>query len=256
MKDGFSKSSKISLAAVWDLVSNIWHEQSEIDFLIKELRIGKQHRLIDVACGNGFHFLELANRGFKIDASDGDKENIFIVNEKVKNIEGDYSASSYYWQTVPRAYSNKYDFVLCLGTAITYFESWEEKALISSEGVVERLSLVLTNLKNLLNTNGKLVLGIADYYDSTSNNLTIEFAPKYVCGNMYSMSWNLFFDWVKHIKYFNCSIKNEMDEKSEINLVSHLFNYADLFELCNSIFDKVEIINKPSNLKDILIVCS
>src|SRR3989344_3426255 len=39
---------------------------NEVDFLIKALNLQKNDRIIDVACGNGRHSIELAKKGFRI----------------------------------------------------------------------------------------------------------------------------------------------------------------------------------------------
>ncbi|MDP3057152.1 MAG: class I SAM-dependent methyltransferase [bacterium] len=44
--------------------------QKDVDFLIKSLKLKKRDKILDVACGNGRHTIELKKRGYNIDGLD------------------------------------------------------------------------------------------------------------------------------------------------------------------------------------------
>ncbi len=251
-----SVANRNSLAQKWNIVSTIWHKSSEIDYLIDELGINQSCNLIDVACGNGFHVLELLKRGYHIDALDGDEGNIKILDYTAKELCLEVSAICGKWQNLPITLKPYYDKILCLGTSITYFESWDENITIKRDGMEDRLKDVIRKFKNIMCKDGQLVLGIADYYKWPSDQVTIQFDPKIIGGNTYKMTWQLDLDWKCGLKHFNCTIENNSNVESHIHLVSYLFDHAFLADICTSLFNDVKTINQPSNLKDILIVCS
>jgi len=56
----------------------------EVDFLIKSLRLTKKDRILDLACGNGRHVIELKKRGYDIEGLDFSSYLIKIAEEHAK----------------------------------------------------------------------------------------------------------------------------------------------------------------------------
>jgi len=58
--------------------------KSEVDFLIKTLKLKKADKILDIACGDGRHSIELAKRGYQVVGVDRSR---FLIKEANKNAE-------------------------------------------------------------------------------------------------------------------------------------------------------------------------
>jgi D-alanine-D-alanine ligase len=105
----------------------------EIDLIINTLNLTPQHRILDLACGQGRHTLELARRGFE-NVEGLDRSHYLIQKAKsrarkesltVKLREGDA-------RKIPVP-PDSFDFVLILGNSFGYFESPHEDRRVLEE---------------------------------------------------------------------------------------------------------------------------
>lgn len=95
--------------------------QTEVNFLVKNLRLKKKVKILDLACGHGRHTVEFARRGFVMTGQD---LNGFFLKEaakaakrakvKVRWIKSDM-------RQIP--FENEFDVVFNLFTAFGYFDS-------------------------------------------------------------------------------------------------------------------------------------
>jgi ubiquinone/menaquinone biosynthesis C-methylase UbiE len=58
--------------------------QKDVNFLIKALRLKKKDKILDIACGNGRHTIELKKRGYNIDGLDFSGYLIRIARKRAK----------------------------------------------------------------------------------------------------------------------------------------------------------------------------
>lgn len=58
--------------------------KKDVDFLIKSLKLKKGDRILDVACGNGRHTIELKKRGYNIDGLDFSSYLIGVAKKHAK----------------------------------------------------------------------------------------------------------------------------------------------------------------------------
>lgn len=132
------------LAAFGDIYSP-QRGKSEISFLIRQLRIKKNARVLDIACGQGRHAIPLARQGMNVTGIDTSasllraaKERALQSGVKVSFLKRD--------MRVYRA-NSKYDFIFVLGNSFGYFSDKDNMK-------------VLSNIADSLKTGGWLVLDL------------------------------------------------------------------------------------------------
>ena len=156
-----------------DVVEDKQITNKEIDLFTEFLGLDKNMVILDLACGQGRHTLELARRGFR-NVNGLDRSHFLI--RKAKNIcaaegltasfkEGDARKLPYQADT--------FDLVMILGNSFGYFESTEDDIKILKE------------VFRILKPNGRFLIDVAD-----GNYLRDNYSPR---------SW----EWIDH-KHFVC----------------------------------------------------
>jgi len=156
-----------------DVVEDKQITNKEIDLFTEFLGLDKNMEILDLACGQGRHTLELARRGFRY--VNGLDRSHFLIR-KAKNIcaaegltasfkEGDARKLPYQADT--------FDLVMILGNSFGYFESTEDDIKILKE------------VFRILKPNGRFLIDVAD-----GNYLRDNYSPR---------SW----EWIDH-KHFVC----------------------------------------------------
>jgi len=157
----------------------------EIDLIINTLNLTPQHRILDLACGQGRHTLELARRGFE-NIEGLDRSHYLIQKAKarakkeslnVKLREGDARKIP-----VPPDY---FDFVLILGNSFGYFETPHEDRK------------VLEEVFRVLKPWGQVLLDVAD--------------GEYLRGHFEPRSW----EWIDK-KYFVCRERSLAEDRNRL----------------------------------------
>jgi len=247
----------VSLANKWDIAAQIWHGDHErdliLDLLTKRLKGGAS--VLDCACGTGFHAILLHYHGFVVTATDIDNENIEILKQKQKNQGINFTVQQVGWLNLPKNLNKTFDCVLCLGSSITYYESWNERVrTLSKDTSIED---VLMSLKSMLAPDGKLVLGISRHYDKNINGTSVSFNPKNIDGHTYRMEWKLRYDWLKMFKVWECDILEQPSGNDySFSLISHLIDLNDLKNICVKNFKDVEFVDPDCSFYDMFLVCS
>lgn len=247
----------VSLAKKWDIAAQIWHDDHEkaliLDLLTKRLKEGAS--VLDCACGTGFHAILLHYKGFAVTATDIDNENIEILKQKQESMGINFNVQNAGWLALPENLKKTFDCVICLGSSITYYESWDERARTLSEDV--SIKDVLGSLKTMLVPDGKLVLGISRHYDKNINGASVLFNPKNIEGHTYRMEWKLRYDWSKMFKEWECNILEQPSGNDySFSLISHLIDLNDLMNICRESFNNVEFVDLDCSFYDVFLVCS
>ena len=89
--------------------------RAEGEFFIEQLRSYGVERVLDVACGTGFHSLRLLSAGFDVVSADGSPEMLaraFKNAEKRGHILRTVQAD---WRWLNRTIHEQFDAVICLG---------------------------------------------------------------------------------------------------------------------------------------------
>ena len=122
----------------------------ELDLFIDVLGLSKEDTILDLACGQGRHSLELARRGFK-NVYGLDRSHYLVNKAKQINLIEGLSANFKEGDARRLTYpADMFDAVMILGNSFGYFESMEDDAKILKE--------VLRVLKPF----GRFLLDVAD----------------------------------------------------------------------------------------------
>ncbi len=112
----------------WDeLIDWRGRAQSEGQFFIDILRARGKERVLDVACGTGFHSVRLTEAGFDVTAADGSAAMVakaFDNGQKrgliLKTTQAD-------WRWLNRDIHGKYDAIICLGNSFTHLHDEKDR---------------------------------------------------------------------------------------------------------------------------------
>jgi SAM-dependent methyltransferase len=130
-----------------------------IDLIERQIPGLKGLRILDLACGNGRHTLELVKRGYNVTGIDISDQLLNIAREKAANLKKEIlflNADMRYFK-----FPFKFDVIINLFTSFGYFETDEQNEL-----VIHRIS-------KTLNQNGTFVL---DFFNS--NHIINNFIPR------------------------------------------------------------------------------
>jgi ubiquinone/menaquinone biosynthesis C-methylase UbiE len=119
------------LALTYDLF-NDWPTRlaREIPWLEGWLGEAGGRRILDAACGTGWHALALAQRGFEVTGADLSPGMIARARDNAarEGVAVDFVVAAF--QELPRVLASKFDAVLCLGNSLPHVI--EEEALLAS----------------------------------------------------------------------------------------------------------------------------
>lgn len=133
-----------------DVFENNLNTEQDVSALIEATRIRPQDHLLDLCCGQGRHSLELAKRGYHhISGVDRSRYLVRLARKRAKALNLPVQFSEGDARHV-RLKESSIDCAFLLGNSFGYFEKEEDDIA------------VLTNLKRILKSNGKVVLDIVD----------------------------------------------------------------------------------------------
>jgi SAM-dependent methyltransferase len=100
---------------------------SEGHFFIDILRARGKEKVLDVACGTGFHSVQLLQAGFDVTSADGSAamlakafDNATACNLILKTVQAD-------WRWLNRDVHGKFDAIICLGNSFTHLHDEEDR---------------------------------------------------------------------------------------------------------------------------------
>lgn len=170
-----------------DVVDDDLITTTEIDMFSQILALDTGHAILDLACGQGRHSLELARRGFK-NIYGLDRSHYLIQKAKSLNQKENLSVSFKEGDARKLPYANDtFDVVMILGNSFGYFENIEDDMNILKE------------VYRVLKPNGKFLIDLAD-----GDYLRAHFSPR---------SW----EWLDN-KHFVCRERSLAGDK--IRLIS------------------------------------
>ena len=112
----------------WDeLIDWDGRAESEGQFFIDILKARGKERVLDVACGTGFHSVRLTEAGFDVTASDG---NAAMVAKAFENGQARgliLKTSQADWRWLNRDIHGKYDAIICLGNSFTHLHEEQDR---------------------------------------------------------------------------------------------------------------------------------
>lgn len=135
----------------WDqLIDWDGRAKAEGRFFIERLRQHGARKVLDVACGTGFHSVALLNAGFEVTSADGSPvmlakafENARRRGHILRTIHAD-------WRWLNRDVHDLYDAVVCLGNSFTHLhdENDRRKALAEYYATLRHDGILILDQRN------------------------------------------------------------------------------------------------------------
>ncbi len=139
----------------WDELIN-WEgrRRSENGFFERTLSEAGAHKVLDIACGTGYHTINLSLSGFEVTGADGSARMLAQAKENARQ-QGlkDIRFEEAEWTTLNQSFpgGSQFDAVICLGNALTHlFEEDERKK-------------ALKEIHSLLNPGGIAIIDQRNY---------------------------------------------------------------------------------------------
>ncbi|MEI4233198.1 glycine/sarcosine N-methyltransferase [Roseovarius sp. D22-M7] len=124
--DHYRKEYVRTFVDKWDeLIDWRARAESEGQFFIDILRARGKERVLDVACGTGFHSVRLTEAGFDVTAADGSANMVAKAFQNGQARGLILKTAHADWRWLNRDIQGKYDAIICLGNSFTHLH--EEK---------------------------------------------------------------------------------------------------------------------------------
>ncbi len=110
-----------SFVGKWDQLID-WDARaaSEGQFFIDVLKKRGKEKVLDVACGTGFHSVQLKKAGFDVTSADGNAAMLAQAFENGKKHHMILKTVQADWRWLNRDIRGKYDAIICLGNSFTH----------------------------------------------------------------------------------------------------------------------------------------
>ncbi|WP_101067284.1 glycine/sarcosine N-methyltransferase [Roseovarius salinarum] len=149
--DHYRKEYVTTFVDKWDeLIDWQGRAQSEGQFFIDILRARGKERVLDVACGTGFHSVRLTEAGFDVTASDGSAAMVAKAFENGQKRGLILKTAQADWRWLNRDINGKYDAIICLGNSFThlYEESDRRRALAEFYAALKHDGILILDQRN------------------------------------------------------------------------------------------------------------
>ncbi len=149
--DHYRKEYVTSFVDKWDeLIDWRGRAESEGQFFIDILRARGKERVLDVACGTGFHSVRLTEAGFDVTAADGSAAMVAKAfhNGQARGLILKTAQAD--WRWLNRDINGKYDAIICLGNSFThlYQESDRRRALAEFYAALKHDGILILDQRN------------------------------------------------------------------------------------------------------------
>ncbi len=119
--DNYTKEYVHSFVEKWDdLIDWEGRANSEGEFFINVLRERGAKRVLDVACGTGFHSVRLLEAGFEVVSADGSAEMLAKAFENARKQGHILRTVQADWRWLSQDIHEAFDAVICLGNSFTH----------------------------------------------------------------------------------------------------------------------------------------
>ena len=149
--DHYRKEYVTTFVDKWDeLIDWKGRADSEGQFFIDILRARGKERVLDVACGTGFHSVRLTEAGFDVTASDGSAAMVAKAFENGSKRGLILKTAQADWRWLNRDIHGKYDAIICLGNSFThlYEESDRRRALAEFYAALTHDGVLILDQRN------------------------------------------------------------------------------------------------------------
>ncbi len=135
----------------WDeLIDWDARAESEGEFFIDILRSRGKHKVLDVACGTGFHSVRLIEAGFDVTSVDGNAAMLAKAFENGKDRNIILKTTQADWRWLNKDIQGKYDAVICLGNSFTHLfeEADRRRALAEFYAALKHDGMLIIDQRN------------------------------------------------------------------------------------------------------------
>jgi len=149
--DHYTEEYTMDFVNKWDeLIDWDARATSEGDFFIRLLKDRGAHRVLDVACGTGFHSCRLLEAGFEVTSADGSPAMLAKAFENAKKRGHILRTVHADWRWLNRDIHAKYDAVICLGNSFTHLfaEHDRRKALAEFYATLKHDGVLMLDQRN------------------------------------------------------------------------------------------------------------
>ncbi len=147
----YRKEYVTSFVDKWDeLIDWRGRAESEGQFFIDILRARGKERVLDVACGTGFHSVRLTEAGFDVTAADGSAAMVAKAFQNGQSRGLILKTAQADWRWLNRDINGKYDAIICLGNSFThlYQESDRRRALAEFYAALKHDGILILDQRN------------------------------------------------------------------------------------------------------------
>lgn len=135
----------------WDeLIDWDQRAESEGQFFIDMLKAKGKHSVLDVACGTGFHSVQLLKAGFDVYSADGSAE--MLVKAFDNAVKHDVVLKTIHadWRWLNKDVHGKYDAIICLGNSFTHLfeEADRRRALAEFYAALKHDGILILDQRN------------------------------------------------------------------------------------------------------------
>jgi SAM-dependent methyltransferase len=219
---------KVFKSAYRDIFAPLYDEgrtKKEVDFILKVAKPSKNTNILDLACGQGRHSLELGQRGYRVVGVDYSQELLGVARE---NAVRDGALLTYHKQDIRKLnIKNHFDLVFMFGNSFGYFSDADNIAVLKK--VREHLKPHGKFILDLPNTAGMLRNPIGSRNDKTESGevITENIAFDPVTNRM-SISWKFSNKKIKesHVGEFRLYMHPELKTIAESIGFKYLKTYG------------------------------
>lgn len=149
--DNYTKEYVKSFVDKWDeLIDWDQRAKSEGSFFIDELKKRGVKRVLDVACGTGFHSVRLLEAGFEVVSADGSPEMLAKAFENARRRGHILRTIQADWRWLNKDVHGTFDAVVCLGNSFTHLFSEKDrrKALAEFYATLRHDGILILDQRN------------------------------------------------------------------------------------------------------------
>lgn len=123
---------------------------SEGQFFIDILRAKGKTSVLDVACGTGFHSVQLLKGGFDVMSADGSAEMLAKAFDNARGRGLVLKTTLADWRTLNKDIHGKYDAIICLGNSFTHLhdENDRRRALAEFYAALKHDGILILDQRN------------------------------------------------------------------------------------------------------------
>ena len=149
--DHYRKEYVKTFVDKWDeLIDWRARAESEGQFFIDILRARGKERILDVACGTGFHSVRLTEAGFDVTAADGSANMVAKAFQNGQERGLILKTAHADWRWLNRDINGKYDAIICLGNSFTHLheENDRRRALAEFYAALKHDGILILDQRN------------------------------------------------------------------------------------------------------------